>query len=228
MFIGHFGLSFAAKKAAPKVSLATLFIATQFVDILWPFMLIFNIEKVAVTPGYTKVNSYEFLYFPYTHSLFMGLVWGILTALIFFLIKKDTREAIVIGLCVISHWFLDLIVHSADLPITPFGDYKAGFGLWNHVAATLIIELIIFFGGLFIYTSITRAKNKKGSRGLWALAALLILVTISNTFGPAPPNSITTLFISFIILMAIIISLAGWVDKNRELSLSTQVNQKHE
>lgn len=226
MFIGHFGLSFAAKKAAPKVSLATLFIATQFVDILWPFMLIFNIEKVAVTPGYTKVNSYEFLYFPYTHSLFMGLVWGILTALIYFLIKKDTRGAIVIGLCVISHWFLDLVVHRADLPITPFGNYKAGFGLWNHVAATLIVELIIFFGGLFIYTSITRAKNKKGSRGLWALAALLILVTISNTFGPTPPNSITTLFISFIILMTILISLAGWVDKNRELSLSKQANQK--
>ncbi len=34
MFIGHFGLSFAAKKVAPNVSLATLFIATQFVDLL--------------------------------------------------------------------------------------------------------------------------------------------------------------------------------------------------
>ena len=31
MFIGHFEVSFAEKKEAPKVSLATLFIATQFV-----------------------------------------------------------------------------------------------------------------------------------------------------------------------------------------------------
>ena len=77
MFIGHFGLSFAAKKAAPKVSLGTLFIATQFVDILWPFMLVFNIEKVAVVPGYTKTNSFEFLYYPYTHSLFMGAECGL-------------------------------------------------------------------------------------------------------------------------------------------------------
>jgi len=217
MFIGHFGLSFAAKKAAPKVSLATLFIATQLVDIIWPFMLVFNIEKVAITPGYTKMNAFEFLYFPYTHSLFMGLVWGLIAALIYAFIKKDTRGAIVIGLCVLSHWFFDLVVHRADLPITPFANYKVGLGLWNHVAATLIIESSIFFGGMLIYTSITRAKNKKGSWGLWSLAALLVLVTISNTFGTTPPDSIMTLFISFIILMTLIISLAGWVDKNREV-----------
>lgn len=217
MFIGHFGLSFAAKKAAPKVSLPTLFIATQFVDILWPFMLIFNIEKVVIVPGYTQVNAYEFLYFPYTHSLLMGIIWGIVIASIYFLIKKDIRSSVVIGLCVLSHWFFDLIVHTTDLPITPFGDYKVGFGLWNHVAATLIIEFFIFFGGLFVYTSITKAKNKKGMWGLWGLAILLVIVTLSNTFGPPPPDSVKILFMSFIILMIIIIVLAGWVDKNREI-----------
>lgn len=220
MFIGHFGLSFAAKKLAPKVSLATLFVATQFVDILWPFMLIFNIEKVAVVPGYTKVNAYEFLYFPYTHSLLMGIIWGIVTALVYFLIKKDIRSSIVIGLCVLSHWFLDLIVHTADLPVTLFGDDKVGLGLWNHVAATFIIEFLIFSGGLFIYTSITNAKNKKGKWGLWGLVILLVMVTISNTFGPPPPDSVKVLFISFIILMTLIILLANWVDKNRELRFS--------
>ena len=217
MFIGHLGLSFAAKKVAPKVSLATLFIATQLVDIIWPFMLVFKVEKVALTPGYTKMNAFEFLYYPFTHSLFMGVVWGIIAGLIYAFIKKDTRGAIVIGLCVLSHWFFDLVVHREDLPLTPFSDYKVGFGLWNHVAATLIVESIIFFGGMFIYTSITRAKNKKGSWGLWSLAALLVLITISNTFGPTPPDSIMTLFISFIVLMGILIFLAGWVDKNREI-----------
>jgi len=34
MFIGHFALAFAAKRAAPRVSLATLFAAAQFADIL--------------------------------------------------------------------------------------------------------------------------------------------------------------------------------------------------
>lgn len=218
MFIGHFGLSFAAKKLAPKVSLGTLFIATQFVDILWPFLLLFHIEKVAVSPGYTKVNSYEFLYYPYTHSLFMGFVWGVVAGGMYWLSKKDMRGAWVVGLCVLSHWFFDLIVHTADLPLSPFGDYKVGFGLWNHLAATLIVETIIFLAGAYIYARITRAKNKIGKWGLWSLVILLLVVSVSNTFGPPPPDSISVLFVSFMILMGIIISLAHWVDRNRVIA----------
>lgn len=218
MFIGHFGLSFAAKKAAPNVSLATLFIATQFVDVLWPFLLVFNIEKVAVVPGFTKTNAFEFLYFPYTHSLLMGIVWGAVVGGVYWLFKRNTRSAVVIGLCVLSHWFLDIIVHTADLPLTPFGDYKIGFGLWNHVAVTLLVEFTIFLAGLYIYSTFTKAKNKIGRWVLWTLVVLLSVVQLANTFGPTPSNSIMNLFISFITLMAIIIALAYWVDKNRKLA----------
>jgi len=218
MFIGHFGLSFAAKKTAPKVSLATLFIATQFVDILWPFLLVFHVEKVAIIPGYTKTNAFEFLYFPYTHSLLMGVVWGLVLAVIYWLFKRDTRGAIVVGLCVLSHWFLDLIVHTADLPLTPFGEYKVGFGLWNHVAITLIIEFTIFLAGTYIYATLTKAKNKIGKWMLWLLVILLLLVQLANTFGPAPSNSIMTLFISFVTMMGIVLALAYWVDRNREIA----------
>ncbi|WP_158795812.1 metal-dependent hydrolase [Pedobacter sp. L105] len=218
MFIGHFGLSFAAKKAAPKVSLGILFIATQFVDLLWPFLLLFHVEKVAVVPGYTKTNAFEFLYFPYTHSLLMGFVWGIVVGGIYWLFKRDTRGTIVIGLCVLSHWFFDLIVHTADLPLTPFSDYKVGFGLWNYVAVTLIIEFTLFLAGAFVYATFTKAKNKIGKWVLWILVILLLAVQLGNTFGPAPTDSIMALFVSFITLMVIILALAYWVDKNRELA----------
>lgn len=218
MFIGHFGLSFAAKKAAPKVSLGTLFIATQFVDILWPFLLVFHVEKVAVVPGYTKTNAFEFLYYPYTHSLFMGVVWGLVTGAVYWLFKRDKQGAIVIGLCVLSHWFLDLIVHVADLPLTPFSDYKVGFGLWNNVALTLIVEILIFLAGAYLYATYTKAKNRIGKWGFWGLVILLLVVHLGNTFGPAPSGSIMTLFVSFVVMMTVIISLAYWVDKNRELS----------
>ena len=222
MFIGHFGLSFAAKKAAPKVSLAVLFIATQFVDILWPILVMLNVETVAITPGYTKMNAFEFLHFPYTHSLLMGFVWGVITALLYAFLKKDTRGAIVIGLCVLSHWFLDLIVHTTDLPITLFGTTKVGLGLWNYVAATMILETTIFLAGVFIYTSITKSKNKKGSLGLWSLVVFLLLISLNNTFGPPPKEVNTTLFIILLTLMAFIIVLAGWVDKNREVKKNVE------
>lgn len=218
MFIGHFGLSFAAKKPAPRVSLGTLFIATQFVDILWPFLLVFHVEKVAVVPGYTKTNALEFLYFPYTHSLLMGVVWGLIVGVIYWLFKKDKQGSIIVGLCVLSHWFLDLIVHTADLPLTPFSDNKVGFGLWNNVAVAQIIEIALFLTGLYIYATLTKAKNKTGKWALWGLVFFLLLFNFANTFGPPPPNSIMTLFVSSVVLMAIIIGLAYWVDKNREVA----------
>jgi hypothetical protein len=218
MFIGHFGLSLVAKKAAPKVSLGTLFIATQFVDLLWPFLLVFHVEKFAVVPGYTKTNPLDFLYFPYTHSLFMGAVWGLVVGGLYWLFKRDTRGMIVIGLCVLSHWFLDLIVHTTDLPLTPFGDYKVGFGLWNQVAITLIVEFALFSIGMYDYVSCTRAKNKIGKWMLWVLAALLVVVQIGNTLGPAPSDSVIKLFVSFTPLMTIIITIAYWVDRNRQVA----------
>jgi hypothetical protein len=221
MFIGHFGLSFAAKKAAPQVSLGILFIATQFVDILWPFLLIFNIEKVAIIPGYTKTNAFEFLFYPYTHSVLMNVVWGVIIGFIYYLIKRDRQGAIVVGICVLSHWFLDLIVHVADLPLTPFSDYKVGLGLWNHVMITLFTETAIFLIGTSIYATITNAKNRTGKWGLRILIALLLIINLANTFGPTPSDSIMTLFISSIIASLLIISLAYWVDKNREIKGDT-------
>lgn len=215
MFIGHFGLSFGAKKLAPQVSLGTLFIATQFVDILWPFLLITDIEQVAITPGYTKMNAFEFIHYPYTHSLLMGLVWGLIVGALYFLIKKDRGGALVIGLAVLSHWFLDLIVHVADLPLTPFGGAKVGFGLWNHVALTLLLEGLIFFVGLYYYTSVTKAKNRIGSWGLWSLVTLLVLFTLSGLFTPPPTGPLMNLFVSFNIMFVIIVALAYWVDANR-------------
>ena len=223
MFIGHFGLSFAAKKAAPKVSLGTLFIATQFVDILWPFLLVFNIEKVAIVPGYTKSNALEFLYFPYTHSLLAGAIWGMVFGAIYWLVKRDKQGAIVIGLCVLSHWFLDLLVHTADLPLSPFTDQKFGLGLWNHVAISLTIETIIYLAGVFIYASSTKAKTSGSNWGLWSFVVFLLIFNFANTFGPPPSDAIITLFIMLVTLMVIIISLAYWVDKKRIVISKNQV-----
>lgn len=215
MFIGHFGLSFAAKKAAPQVSLGTLFFATQFVDILWPLLLVLKLEKVVIVPGFTETNSFEFLSYPYTHSLLGGAIWGALIAFIYWVIRKDKQGAVVVGLCVLSHWFLDLIVHVPDLPLTPFDHTKVGLGLWKHLAATLILETVLYFVGVYIYVRYTKAKNKIGIWGLAALVLLLFVFYLGNTFGPAPTDIGMTMFISATLLMAILVAFAHWVDRNR-------------
>jgi membrane-bound metal-dependent hydrolase YbcI (DUF457 family) len=219
MFIGHFGLSLAAKKAAPKVSLGVLFAATQFVDLLWPFFLLFKVEKVTVIPGYTETNAFNFQHYPYSHSLLMGIVWGILFGIIYYLFKKDKRGALVAGLCVLSHWFFDLVVHTADLPLTPFGNTKAGLGLWNHRTVTLILETAIFLAGTYIYATFTKPKNKIGNWGFWILIALLTVFNLGNTFGPAPSDDINSLAVSSIGAMVLLLVFAHWVDRNRELKI---------
>ena len=51
MFIGHFGVALAAKKVAPRTSLGTLILAAQFLDFLWPVLLLLGLEHVRIAPG---------------------------------------------------------------------------------------------------------------------------------------------------------------------------------
>lgn len=215
MFIGHYGLAFGVKKAAPQISLLTLFVAVEFVDILWPFLLLFDVEQVKVTPGITVVTPFDFVHYPYTHSLLMGIVWGALAALVYWFFKKDIKSAVIVGLAVLSHWFLDAVVHIADLPLTPFSDTKVGMGLWNSLEGTFVVESIIFIIGVARYYRGTKAINSKGKWLFWLLVAFFIIIDIFNMFGPTPEDSIPALFVSFAVLQLIVLSLAHFVDKNR-------------
>lgn len=212
MFIGHFGAAFAAKKIDNKPSLGTLFMASQFIDLLWPIFLILGLEKVKIDPGNTAFTPLDFIYYPFTHSLFGTVVWALLFAGIYYFIRKNLKVSLILAVLVISHWFLDLLTHKPDLLVFPFMDYKVGLGLWNSIPATLIVESLIFAGGVFLYLKSTRAKNKIGSIGLWSLIIFLIVVYLANVFGPPPSeNEIGYAGLALWILVA----WAYWVDKNR-------------
>jgi len=115
----------------------------------------------------------------------------------------------------LSHWFLDFVVHVADLPLTLFGDIKVGMGLWNYKIATLVLECIIFFAGVYIYANNTRAINKAGKWSLGVMTGFFVFANVYNMFGPPPEDSIVALFVSFVVLQIIILALAYWVEKNR-------------
>ena len=214
MFIGHFGAGFAGKKFDKNPSLGTYFMAAQFVDLLWPLFLLLGIERVKIESGNTAVTPLDFTYYPFSHSLIGVIFWALLFGLVFFLFRKNVRAAFVLGAIVISHWFLDLIVHRPDLPIILGVDLKVGFGLWNSLIGTVIVEGLIFIGGLFIYLKSTKAKNKTGTFALWGLVAFLIIIYISNLIGP-PPNSTEAIGIVGNAQWLIVI-WGYWIDKNRE------------
>jgi hypothetical protein len=213
MFIGHFGLGFGMKKVAPALSLGLLFIAVQFVDLLWPTLLLLDIEHVAITPG--RVTPLNFIDYPITHSLIMVIGWGFLFGLVYWLFKKNVKNAVILGLLVVSHWVIDLIVHLPDLPLYPGNSPKVGFGLWNYFWITAIIEGIIYFVGAWYYAQATTAKNTSGKYGLWVLVILLALVHLSSGLGPPPP-SVTALAWSAQ-LQWVFVLLAFWVDRNRSV-----------
>ena len=212
MVLGHFGVGLGAKKFAPKISLGTLFIAVQWADLLWPVLLLLNIEKVTLQPGNPKFPL-DFVYYPVTHSLLMGIVWGAVFALLYWFIKKDKRGAIVLGICVVSHWLLDLIVHAPDLPLTPGDSPKLGLGLWNNPLATAIVEGGIFAAGLFLYLKATRAKNNTGKWSLWLLVALLVINQFAGALSPMPPSAHAIGWAAQ--YQWIFVLLGYWVDRNR-------------
>jgi hypothetical protein len=215
MFLGHFGVALAAKKAAPSVSLGVLVAAAQFADLLWPVLLLAGLEEVRIDPGNTAVTPLDFLHYPWSHSLAMLVFWGVAFGAGYRLFRGGHwRAAAVIALVVVSHWFLDVLVHRPDMPLTPAENAKLGLGLWNSIPATLGAEFLVFGGCLAVYARITRARDRIGRIGLWGLVAFLVLVYAANLLGPPPPSPVAIAWTCM--AMWLLVAWAGWVDRHRE------------
>lgn len=213
MFIGHFAAALAAKKTDNKPSLGTMFMAAQWLDLLWPVLLLTGTEKVLIEPGNSASTPLNFIHYPVSHSLFAVLIWAFLFGLVYFFMKRNIRSTLVIGLLVLSHWILDLVVHIPDLPITPFSDYKVGFGLWNYKYLSLATELLFFFWAVYLYAKATVAVNKTGNISFWSLIILLFLIHLMNAFGP-PPSAVKPVAIVGL-AQWLLVAWAYWTDKNR-------------
>lgn len=188
MFIAHFGAGFGGSALTRRPSPGTLLLAAQFIDLLWPFFLLFGVERVAIDPGNTAVTPLHFTHYPWSHSMAAVLGWGILFGLLYYILRKDVRSAVVLGALVFSHWLLDLLVHAPDLPLAPWGGTMVGLGLWNSWPTTLILEFGIFGAGVWYYAAHTRPKKRLGSFSLWSLVVFLGLVYLANVFGPPPED----------------------------------------
>lgn len=212
MFIGHFAVALGAKKAAPKASLGTLVLAAQFADLLWPLLLLLGWEQVRIAPGNTAFTPLDFVSYPYSHSLLAELLWGTLLGVLYFALRRDGRAAIVLGLCVPSHWLLDFIAHRPDMPIFPGGP-RYGLGLWNSVPATLAVEIMIYAIGIALYLKATRAKDRAGTYALWSLLVFLFASYLGAAFGPPPPDTKTLALTALAIWLTV--PWAAWADRPR-------------
>lgn len=213
MFIGHYGLAFASKKASRKIQLGTAILAAQFLDLLWPVLTLMNIEWFSIDPGNTKITPLNFEHYPYSHSLLGSTVLAIFFGLFYYLFKKDRKLSVIYALLVFSHWVFDFITHRPDLPLTYTSSQKIGLGLWNYPGPAIFAECLIYISGIYIYLKNTKAINKKGNILLWILLLLLAAFYAINLSGPPPPS---TKMVSYSALaLWIFVALGYWIDKNR-------------
>lgn len=214
MFVGHIGVALGAKGVAPKVPLPVLILAAQFLDVLWPILVMAGIEHARIEPGYTAVSPLVFYYYPYSHSLLAAAAWAGAFGAAYYFFRGEPWEGWVLTALVLSHWPLDFIVHRPDLLLYPGGDEHYGYALWNSLEHTLLLEGAIFLVGILLYVGTTEAQDSIGNYSFWSLMLLLVLGWLGSIYGPTPPT-MTAVAVVGLAGMLVIFVWAGWIERHR-------------
>jgi len=215
MFIGHFAVGFATKRYAPRTSLGALLAASVLCDLLWPLFLLFGWEVVRIDPSGIKMAPFNFVSYPWSHSLLMCATWAALFASIYYGISRYTKGSVAIALGVLSHWVLHWITHRPDLPLYP-GGKRFGLGLWNFPYAAVILELFMFAAGVSLYLFRTRALDRIGRYACWVFVTLLMATYLFDSFSKRMPNSVNGgIAWPGLVLGVTVLLWAWWFDRHR-------------
>jgi hypothetical protein len=210
MFIGHYGVSFAAKRFTPRTSLGTLFFAVQLLDVLFAIFVLAGVEKLRIVPGFTQYNPYDLYYMPYSHSLAGSLVWSAAAGLVVLAVSGQ-GAALWIALAVFSHFLLDVPMHTRDLPLVGNDSMKIGLGLWQHRNVALAAELVTLGIGLWIWRHATTIEPWRRTRTL-VFAGFLFAVAMATPFLPAPRDG-TAFAWQALVGYVLLAAIAGWLDR---------------
>jgi len=213
MFLGHFAVALAAKRAAPEISLGTLFLAAQLADLIWPNLFLLGIERFEVRPGITAVTPLDFIHYPYSHSLLALAGWGFVLGAVHFARRRSLRAASVLLAVVLSHWLLDVASHRPDMPLTLTGPERLGLGLWNSTAATLAVEVALLAAGVAVYARLTRPLDRVGRWALIGLVAFLVVIYLATLFGPPPGAAAEVAWSAQ--AMWLLVAWGYWIDRHR-------------
>lgn len=211
MFIGHFAPAFVAAAIVPdRPRLGIMFLAAQLVD--WAFFafVLTGIEDLRIEPGITAMNPLDLYHMPYTHSLLGSAGFAAGFAIIVWLATRDRLASALAGLVVLSHWFLDLLVHRPDLTIAG-NPPKFGLGLWNYPAFEMPLELVLTFGAMLFFLSRTRGSALPAV----ALALTLLVLQAVNWFGPEPEVFSPALAYTGFVAFGLATLVAWWLGKTR-------------
>ena len=213
MFIGHFAVGFAAKRFAPRSSEVVLLAAPLLADLLWPVFLLLGWEQVRINPGNTRFTPFDFVSYPWSHSLLKLCVWATAFGAICYAITRYWAGVVAIWIGVVSHWVLDWVTHRPDMPLVP-GGACYGLGLWNSIAGTMVVEILMLTLGVWMYARATRSKDRIGRYAFIAYVGLLMVFYIGDRFS-TPPGSVGEIAWPAIVAAIVLILWAWWFDRHR-------------
>ena len=221
MFIGHYGPAFGAKAALKQIPLWVLFVAVQWMDVVWAILVMAGIEKARIVPGLMQGSSLDLYYMPYTHGLLGALALSALLGAIVALFMRENKRAVflIVAACVFSHWILDLVVHKPDLWI--YDGVKVGFGLWRWIWISLPLELLTLFVGAWFYARYVPA-HAYGNLVLWVFVALMAALEVYGAFGRAP-GSPQAEAQTALLAYGVLAFIAGLVDLTRVSALQSPI-----
>lgn len=211
MFVGHLAVAFAAKRANPPTSLGWYMAAAITPDLLWPLFLLAGIEHVSIVPGATAFTPLVFDSYPWSHSLLMVVVWGLLLAALASWRGVAVRSAWLIAALVVSHWVLDYVTHVPDLPLWPGDSPRLGLGLWDSIAGTFVVEGVLWVIGIALYLGGRRARNRVGVFALWSLIIVSTVMWAQGPWSAPPPNQRVLAW--FALIGWIVVPWAVWADR---------------
>jgi len=187
MFVGHLAVALAAKPRAPQVNLGWLMAGVCALDLVWPLFLLAGIEHVRIVPGATAFTPLVFESYPWSHSLVMACVWGVVLAAL-----ARWRTPMPVGgllfALVVSHWVLDFATHAPDMPLWPGSSPKFGLGLWYSIPLTLVIEGAMWLAGIWIFLRTAPPRTSGARLAFWSFVVICTLMWATGPWGPLPPS----------------------------------------
>jgi len=188
VFVGHLALALAAKRAVPRVNLGWLMAGVTALDLVWPLFVLAGIEHVRIVPGATAFTPLAFDSYPWSHSLVMAFVWGlVLVGLARSFGVPGSASLLLVGL-VVSHWVLDFISHAPDMPLWPGPSPRLGLGLWNSIPMTFVVEGSLWVAGILAYLLGHRFGGRGSRTAFWSLVAVTTVMWASGPWSPPPPS----------------------------------------
>jgi hypothetical protein len=182
--LAHLGVGLAAKRAAPRVPLGILVLCAYAIDLLFMVFWLLRLERLpkgakararAAAEG-RKTAAVDLAGgpdqaggpaptddpdppAPWSHGLFMAVVWSALAGLIAHLLRRRPRLSLFIALLVFSHWIVDFITQPmrASFPgqlglLLLFRDSrKVGLGLYSSSRVANVCEYGSVVVGALVY-----------------------------------------------------------------------------